>query len=162
MLATLRSTIVERAGTFDPASFDGVDARLALDDLTVIVRVAESMRNRMTKQIADTNAWAGTGALDAARYCAQVTGLGSAEVRDTITAVVTDDRAAFEHPARFRVDHPGIVEVMSFTPTYAGQAQAGETLEASGWIEEDERGLRRLVVGTSREAAGEWIRTVRR
>ncbi len=82
--------------------------------------------------------------------------------RDTITAVVTDDRAAFEHPARFRVDHPRIVEVMSFTPTYAGQAQSGETLEASGWIEEDERGLRRLVVGTSREAAGEWIRTVRR
>ena len=84
MLATLRSTIVEHAGTFDPASYDGVDARLALDDLTVMVRVAESMRNRMMKQIADTNAWAGTGALDAARYCARVTGLGSGEARDTI------------------------------------------------------------------------------
>jgi hypothetical protein len=64
---------------------------MALDDLTVIVRVAESMRNRMMKQIADTNAWAGTGALDAARYCADRTGLGTHEVRNTIEA---EDRLA--------------------------------------------------------------------
>lgn len=81
--------------------------------------------------------------------------------RAIITAVVTNADAAFEHPARFAVEHPEVIEVLSFTPTYAGQAWAGETIEASGWIEEDQGGFRRLVVGTSREAAGEWIRVVR-
>ena len=86
MFATLRSTIVEHGSSFEPAAFVDADARIALDDLTVIVRVAESMRNRMMKQIADSNAWAGTGALDAARYCATACGLGSTEVRNTIDA----------------------------------------------------------------------------
>ncbi len=81
--------------------------------------------------------------------------------RGTITALVTDASAAYEHPARFRVEHPDVIEVMSFTPTYAGQAEAGDTIEASGWVEEDRDGVRRLVVGTSREAEGDWIRTVR-
>lgn len=81
--------------------------------------------------------------------------------RATITATVTDAAAAFEHPARFRVSHGAVAEVLAFTPTYAGQAETGEVIEASGWIEEDASGVRRLVVGTSREAPGEWIRVVR-
>jgi uncharacterized protein len=47
---------------------------------------------------------------------------------------------------------------VSFTPTYAGQAAAGEMIEASGWLEADTKGTLRLVVGTSRESPGEWIR----
>ena len=68
--------------------------------------------------------------------------------------------AAFDHPARYVVRHADVAEVVSFTPTYAGQAVAGETIEASGWLEVDSVGARRVVVGTSREAGGEWIRVV--
>jgi predicted nucleotidyltransferase len=75
-----------------------------------------------------------------------------------VEALVTDASAAFDHPARYRVRHGEVSEVVSFTPTYAGQAVEGETIEASGWLEEDSVGARRLVVGTSREAGGEWIR----
>ncbi|MBP2647279.1 MAG: hypothetical protein H6Q77_903 [Gemmatimonadetes bacterium] len=79
--------------------------------------------------------------------------------RIAIRALVTDATSAFDHPARYRVQHNEVSEVVSFTPTYAGQALLGETIEASGWLEEDSAGARRVVVGTSREAGGEWIRT---
>jgi len=75
-----------------------------------------------------------------------------------VTAEVTDASTAFDHPARYRVRHPEVTEVIAFTPTYAGQAEAGEMIEARGWLEEDPAGTRRLVVGTSREARGEYIK----
>jgi len=78
--------------------------------------------------------------------------------RGRVVASVVDDRAAFDHPARYLVEGGGVSEVLAFTPTYAGQVLAGEVLDASGWIEEDGEGVRRLVVGSSREAPGEWIR----
>jgi len=78
--------------------------------------------------------------------------------RIVVKALVTDASAAFDHPARYRVQHGEVSEVVSFTPTYAGQAVEGETIEAKGWLEEDSMGAHRLVVGTSREAGGEWIR----
>lgn len=78
--------------------------------------------------------------------------------RGRVVAPVVDDRAAFDHPARYLVAGGGVSEVLAFTPTYAGQVVAGEVLDASGWIEEDGEGTRRLVVGSSREAPGEWIR----
>ena len=74
-----------------------------------------------------------------------------------VQALVTDASAAFDHPARYRVQHDQVSEVVSFTPTYAGQAVEGEAIEARGWLEEDSTGARRLVVGTSREAAGEYV-----
>ena len=74
-----------------------------------------------------------------------------------LSATVTDASAAFDHPARYRVRHDLVAEIVSFTPTYAGQALAGETVRASGWLEEDAGGMRRLVVGTSREARGEYV-----
>jgi predicted nucleotidyltransferase len=77
--------------------------------------------------------------------------------RIEITAVVTDASAGFDHPARYRVRHDDVAEVVSFTPTYAGQVLAGETIHASGWLEVDAAGARRLVVGTSREARGEYV-----
>jgi hypothetical protein len=78
--------------------------------------------------------------------------------RARLVARVTDIAAAFDHPARYLVAGDEVSEVMSFTPTYAGQALAGEMIEAAGWLEEDATGVRRLVVGSSREAPGEFIR----
>jgi hypothetical protein len=78
--------------------------------------------------------------------------------RIVVQAEVIDAVAAFDHPARYRVRHDEVSEVVSFTPTYAGQAVAGETIEAVGWLEEDSVGARRVVVGTSREAVGEYVR----
>lgn len=80
--------------------------------------------------------------------------------RITVQALVTDATCAFDHPARYRVQHDEVSEVVSFTPTYAGQVEAGEMLEASGWLESDADGVRRAVVGTSREADGECVRKV--
>jgi predicted nucleotidyltransferase len=78
-----------------------------------------------------------------------------------IIAEVTDARLAFDHPARYRISHPEIGEIASFTPTFAGQALAGETVIARGILEESERGTQRLVIGSSREAPGEYIKVVR-
>ena len=79
-----------------------------------------------------------------------------------VRAEVVDVVAAFDHPARYRVKSEEVSEVVSFTPTYAGQALAGEMIEASGWLEQDSVGARRVVVGTSREAGGEYVKNVRR
>lgn len=75
-----------------------------------------------------------------------------------ITAIVTDASFSFDSPALYEVEHPEIEKILSFTHTYAGQAVAGELIEARGMVEkiEDET---RLVVGTTREARGEWIRS---
>ena len=77
-----------------------------------------------------------------------------------IKARVLDDAYAFDQPARYAIDHPEIAEVLSFTQTYAGQAKTGETIEAAGNVEASEGGCKRLVVGSSREALGEFIRVV--
>ncbi len=74
---------------------------------------------------------------------------------------VTDASAAFDYPARLGIDHPEIPEIVIYTATYFGQAVGGEIVEASGWLEEDGLGRRRLLVGTSREAGGEWVKSVR-
>ena len=77
----------------------------------------------------------------------------------TITARVTDAEFAFDSPAIYQVRHPEIKAVLSFTHTYAGQALAGETIEACGRMEEYPDG-RVLVIGTSREPKGEWIKSL--
>ena len=58
------------------------------------------------------------------------------------------------------IKHNSIKEVISYTATYIGQAKKGEKIEAAGFIEEDKDGVRRLLVGTSREAEEEYIRIV--
>lgn len=78
-----------------------------------------------------------------------------------IIAQVTDSRFAFDHPARYLVSHPQVLEIASYTPTFAGQAFAGETVIARGILEESGCGFRRLVVGSSREASGETIKVAR-
>jgi predicted nucleotidyltransferase len=81
--------------------------------------------------------------------------------RIQIRARVTGDRHAFDYPARYVVEHPVLSEVVSYTHTFTGQARTGETLMAGGWLERSELDDRRLLVGTSREAGGEFIRVIR-
>ncbi len=87
--------------------------------------------------------------------------LGVAEVK----CVVRDASLAFDYPARYAVsceDHD-IEEVVAYTHTYAGQAFEGEHIIARGCLEEvtsHRRSYLRLVVGTTREAAGEYIKVL--
>ncbi|MGH8614299.1 MAG: hypothetical protein ACREYF_20295 [Gammaproteobacteria bacterium] len=78
-----------------------------------------------------------------------------------IRAPVCCDFYAFDDPARYALYDPIVVEVVSFTPTYAGQARTGETIEVCGTLEQSSRGIKRIVVGSSREAPGEYIKVVR-
>lgn len=80
----------------------------------------------------------------------------------TVKAVVLDDHRAFDFPARYLIDNEMTPEVVSFTHTYVGQAIAGEIIEVSGAVECDSAsGQRRLVVGSTREAIGEYIKVCR-
>ena len=78
----------------------------------------------------------------------------------TIQAIVIDDIAAFDYPAEFVITHPEIHSVVSFTATYTGQAVNGELIEATGQIEQNAQGIKRLVIGSSREARGEYIKII--
>ena len=76
-----------------------------------------------------------------------------------ITAEVTDDYFSFDNPAIYEINHPEMNKVLSFTHTYTGQALEGEKIEARGVMERTKHETR-LVVGTTREAKGEWIRSL--
>ncbi|WP_338095421.1 DNA polymerase subunit beta [Methanorbis rubei] len=82
--------------------------------------------------------------------------LGRKTGKTTIEATVTDASLAFDSPGIYLVDHEEIDLVLSFTHTYCGQCFTGETLEACGVVEEhgDQTWL---IVGTTREAHGEYI-----
>lgn len=75
-----------------------------------------------------------------------------------LCARVTDATESFGFPARYRIDHPMITEVLAFSQTYAGQALAGETVRVRGRLETLQDGRQRLVVGADREASGEYIK----
>jgi uncharacterized protein len=84
------------------------------------------------------------------------TGKGGVLGRRTIEAKVKDASLAFDNPAIYEVEHESVTRVLSFTHTYSGQALAGETIEACGVLEQ--HGSERwLIIGTSREARGEYI-----
>jgi hypothetical protein len=76
-----------------------------------------------------------------------------------IEANVINADFAFDSPAIFKLDHPEVKEIFCYSHTYAGQALPGERVEAKGVLEKTDNGLR-LVVGTTREARGEWIRSL--
>lgn len=78
-----------------------------------------------------------------------------------IEAHVVDDHYGYDYPAEFALDHQEIRSVVCFTATYTGQAQAGERVIIAGQLEADEQGIKRIVVGSSREAVGEYIKLVR-
>jgi hypothetical protein len=84
------------------------------------------------------------------------TGRGIIMGRKVIQAKVTDASLAFDSPAVYEVEHESVSRVLSFTHTYSGQALSGETIEACG-IWEQHRDEFWLVVGTTREARGEYI-----
>jgi len=77
----------------------------------------------------------------------------------TIEATVTNADFSFDSPAIYKIDHPDISYVLSYTHTYAGQALVGERIEARGMVEALGN-IKRLVVGTTREPKGEWIRSL--
>ena len=74
---------------------------------------------------------------------------------------VVDDTHAFDYPAKFKIDHEQFDAIVSFTATYTGQAIKGETVEVSGIVEQTQQGVKRIVVGSSREAHGEYIKVIR-
>lgn len=78
----------------------------------------------------------------------------------TIQATVIDNSRVFCYPAEFKISHPKIQSVVCFTATYVGQAEKGETIEISGQLEQDEFGNQRIVVGSNREARGEYIKVI--
>lgn len=80
--------------------------------------------------------------------------------KTTLTATVINDIYAYDFPARYIVDDGEIDEVVCFTSTYTGQAANDDVIEVSGVMERNERGDGRLIVGTSREAVGEYIKTI--
>ncbi|MDD5462251.1 MAG: hypothetical protein PHG00_11575 [Methylococcales bacterium] len=79
----------------------------------------------------------------------------------TLQCTVIDDTHAFDFPAEFKVDHKHIEAIVCFTATYTGQAVKGETVEVSGTVEQTPSGIRRIVVGSTREAHGEYIKVIR-
>lgn len=78
----------------------------------------------------------------------------------TLQCKVIDDTHAFDYPARFKIAHDHIDTIVSFTATYTGQAVAGETIEVSGIVEQTAEGRKRIVVGSTREAHGEYIKVI--
>lgn len=93
--------------------------------------------------------------------------LGTLKVECTIT----DALESFDNPAVYRVDEVVVVEgpefhvdeLASFTHTYAGQVKEGERVVGQGKLEKitDKKtgeSKNRLVVGTTRESLGEYIK----
>lgn len=77
-----------------------------------------------------------------------------------VAARVTEDLRAFDYPAEYAIDHDEIDAVLSYTATYQGQAVSGEQIEVKGQLEQIAGGGKRLIVGSTREAEGEYIRVV--
>ncbi|MGZ4903294.1 MAG: DNA polymerase subunit beta [Halobacteriota archaeon] len=75
----------------------------------------------------------------------------------TIRAKVTDAEYAFDSPAIYEIEHETVQKVLSYTHTYAGQACNDEVIEARGLCNKGD--VTRLIVGTTREARGEWIKS---
>jgi hypothetical protein len=85
---------------------------------------------------------------------------GTKVKRAVVQCRVSDDTYAFDYPACYEVEGGELSHIVCYTPTYFGQARAGEWIEAAGWLEQDAEGDQRLLVGTSREADGEYIRVL--
>jgi uncharacterized protein len=77
-----------------------------------------------------------------------------------IEARIVNDALAYDYPAVFQLDHAEIDYVLCYTATYYGQAQIGERVAVAGLEEQAADGRKRLLVGSSREAPGEYLRVV--
>lgn len=81
---------------------------------------------------------------------------------ETITVRIKDDTKGFEYPTLYTVYHPEIESIVCYTATYTGQAIVNEWVEVCGQLEEQlDNGNKRIIVGSSREAKGEYIKVVR-
>ena len=81
----------------------------------------------------------------------------------TFKTQVVDDQRAFDFPACYLVNDQETPVILSFTHTYIGQAQQGELIEVSGMVERNmTTGQCRLIVGSSREAPGQYIKVINR
>ena len=78
----------------------------------------------------------------------------------TVRCKITEDKYSFDYPAVYGVDHDSIGTVVCFIATYTGQAIIGESVEISGLLERADDGSQRIVVGSSREAPGEYIKVI--
>ncbi|MCK5728585.1 MAG: hypothetical protein KAH08_05125, partial [Methylococcales bacterium] len=78
----------------------------------------------------------------------------------TLRAKITNDHFSFDTPAQFSLDHPDIKTVLCFSATYTGQSLEGELVEISGQLEQSNEGHQQIIVGSSREAKGEYIRVI--
>ena len=79
----------------------------------------------------------------------------------TTKAVVVEDEHAFHHPATWKIDCADAERIVCWTATFTGQVFRGEHIEVSGILEKTEHGKNQIVVGTSREAKGEYIRVLK-
>jgi len=79
----------------------------------------------------------------------------------TLRVKITDNSYSFDYPAKFLIDHPKISAIICFTATYTGQAQTGEWVEVSGQLEKADDGYQQIIIGSDREAKGEFIRVIR-
>ena len=82
--------------------------------------------------------------------------LGAIELQ----AKVIDDQFSFDYPSEFLIDDADIECVVCFTATYNGQAVNGEQIAIAGQLEQDQFGAKRIVVGSNREAQGEYIKVI--
>lgn len=73
---------------------------------------------------------------------------------------IIEDTFSFDYPAEFSIADPEIKSIVCYTATYTGQAKTGEWIEVSGLIEQSEDGVKRIVVGSNREASGEYIKVI--
>ena len=78
----------------------------------------------------------------------------------TLQVHVTDDLLAFDYPSELGIKHPTIQSIVCYTATYTGQAFKGEWIEVSGQLERSSLGNSRIIVGSSREATGEYIKVI--
>ena len=85
-----------------------------------------------------------------------------------LQATVTDALASFDNPAIYEINQVKIIQgpdvpinqIACFTHTYAGQAVEGEKIVVKGVLEKviDPKESYRVVVGTTRESIGEFIK----
>jgi predicted nucleotidyltransferase len=78
-----------------------------------------------------------------------------------LIAKVIDTALSYDFPAVYRVEHPEIDSIVCFTATYSGQALTGETIEVAGIRERSSDGSHRIIVGSNREAPGEYIKVIK-
>ncbi len=75
------------------------------------------------------------------------------------TQVIVDSKG-YDYPAEFSISHQQIKSIVCYTATYTGQAIVGEWVEVAGIMEQSDDGIKRIVVGSNREASGEYIKVI--